>query len=56
MTTENAMKPEVIKTIETILSRGDRVEVIPGEDGEVQVVRLVRKTELDTRGKKRPRA
>ena len=35
------MKPETIKAIEAILSRGDRAEVIPTKDG-VKVVRIRR--------------
>lgn len=36
------MKPETIKAIEAILSKGDRVELIPVKDG-VEVVRIRRK-------------
>ena len=35
------MTPETIKVIEQILSKGDRVEVIPTKDG-VKVVRIRR--------------
>lgn len=35
------MKPETIKAIEAILSKGDRAEVIPTKDG-VKVVRIHR--------------
>lgn len=35
------MKPETIKAIETIISKGDRAEVIPTKDG-VKVVRIRR--------------
>lgn len=35
------MKPETIKAIEAILSKGDRAEVIPTKDG-VKVVRIRR--------------
>lgn len=35
------MKPETIKAIESILSKGDRAEVIPTKDGE-KVVRIRR--------------
>ena len=37
------MKPETIKAIEAILSKGDRAEVIPTKDG-VKVVRIRRET------------
>lgn len=40
---------KVIKAIEFILSKGDRVEIIPGPNGTVQIIRITRKTELDTR-------
>ena len=36
------MKPETIKAIETILSKGDRVELIPVKDG-VKVIHVKRK-------------
>ncbi len=35
------MKPETIQAIEAILSKGDRVELIPVKDG-VKVVRIRR--------------
>lgn len=35
------MKPETIKAIEAVLSKGDRAEVIPTKDG-VKVVRIRR--------------
>lgn len=35
------MKPETIKAIESVLSKGDRAEVIPTKDGE-KVVRIRR--------------
>lgn len=35
------MKPETIKAIEFVLSKGDRAEVIPTKDG-VKVVRIRR--------------
>lgn len=38
------MKPEVIEVIQKILSKGDRVELIPGPDGTVKVVHIKRKT------------
>ena len=38
------MKPEVIETIQKILSKGDRVELIPGPDGTVKVIHIKRKT------------
>lgn len=38
---EEAVKPETIKAIEAILSKGDRAEVIPTKDG-VKVVRIRR--------------
>lgn len=37
------MKPETIKAIESIISKGDRAEVIPTKDG-VKVVRIRRET------------
>lgn len=36
------MKPETIKAIESILSKGDRAEVIPVKDG-VKVIQVKRK-------------
>lgn len=36
------MKPETIKAIEAILSKGDRVELIPVKDG-VKVIHVKRK-------------
>lgn len=36
------MKSETIKTIEAILSKGDRVELIPVKDG-VKVIQVQRK-------------
>lgn len=38
------MKPEVIKAIESILSRGDRAELIPGPNGSVKIIQIKRKT------------
>lgn len=38
------MKPEVIEVIQKILSKGDRVELIPGPDGTVKVIHIKRKT------------
>lgn len=38
---EETVKPETIKAIESILSKGDRAEVIPTKDG-VKVVRIRR--------------
>lgn len=35
------MSSEIIKTIETILAKGDRVELIPTKDG-VKIVRIRR--------------
>lgn len=37
------MTPDIIRTIESILARGDRVELIPVKDG-VRVVRVKRET------------
>ena len=37
------MTPEIIRAIESILARGDRVELIPVKDG-VRVVRVKRET------------
>ena len=37
------MTPDIIRAIESILSRGDRVELIPIKDG-VRVVRVRRET------------
>lgn len=36
------LKPEQIKAVETILSKGDRVELIPVKDG-VKVLQVKRK-------------
>lgn len=36
------MKPETIKAIESILSKGDRVELIPSKDG-VKIIHIKRK-------------
>lgn len=36
------MSPQVIKAIESILSKGDRVELIPTKDG-VEVIHIKRK-------------
>ena len=36
------MKPETIKAIESILSKGDRVELIPCKDG-VKIIHIKRK-------------
>ena len=38
------MKPEVIEVVQKILSKGDRVELIPGPDGTVKVIHIKRKT------------
>jgi hypothetical protein len=38
------VKPEVIEAIQKILSKGDRVELIPGPDGTVKVIHIKRKT------------
>lgn len=38
------MKPETIKAIEAILSKGDRVELIPGPNSSVKVIHIKRKT------------
>ena len=40
---ETRMTPDIIRTIESILARGDRVELIPVKDG-VRVVRVKRET------------
>ena len=40
-TGRQTVKPETIKAIESILAKGDRVEVIPTKDG-VKVVRIRR--------------
>lgn len=37
------MNPDIIRAIESILARGDRVELIPVKDG-VRVVRVKRET------------
>ena len=37
------MTPEIIRAIESILARGDRVELVPVKDG-VRVVRVKRET------------
>lgn len=37
------MTPDIIRAIESILARGDRVELIPVKDG-VRVVRIKRET------------
>lgn len=37
------MTPDIIRAIESILARGDRVELIPVKDG-VRVVRVKRET------------
>ena len=42
------MTETVKQAIEKILSKGDRVEVIPGPNGTVKVIRVSRKVELDT--------
>lgn len=36
------MKPETIKAIEAILSKGDRVELIPSKDG-IKIIHIKRK-------------
>lgn len=36
------MTPEIIKAIESILAKGDRVEVIPGAKGTIKVLRVRR--------------
>lgn len=41
------MTPEVIKAIESILSKGDRVELIPGPNGTVKVIHIKRKTVVE---------
>ena len=41
-TGRRTVKPETIKAIESILSRGDRVELIPVKDG-VRVIQVQRK-------------
>lgn len=38
------MKPETIKAIESILSKGDRVELIPGPNGTMKIIHIKRKT------------
>jgi len=42
------MSDAVIKAIETILARGERVELIPGPGSTVKVVRIKRTTAVDT--------
>lgn len=42
------MKPETIKAIESILSKGDRVELIPVKDG-VRVIQVQRKEVKENR-------
>lgn len=37
------MEPETIKAIESILSKGDRVELIPVKEG-IRVVKVIRET------------
>ena len=41
------MKPEVIETILKILSKGDRVELIPGPGGTVKVIHIKRATVVE---------
>lgn len=36
------MKPEIIRAIESVLSKGDRVELIPSKDG-VKIIHIKRK-------------
>ena len=38
------MTEKTIKTIESILSKGDRAELIPGPGGTVKVIHIKRKT------------
>ena len=38
------MKSELIEAIQKILSKGGRVELIPGPDGAVKVIHIKRKT------------
>lgn len=42
--TKPPMKPEAIKAIESILSKGDRAELIPGPNGSVKIIQIKRKT------------
>lgn len=40
---EYKLKPSDIKSAEAVLSKGDRVELVPGPDGEVKVLHVRRK-------------
>lgn len=41
------MKPEIIEAIQKILSKGDRVELIPGPNEMVKVIHIKRKTVVE---------
>lgn len=45
MTDKRNLTVETIKAIETVLSKGDRVEVVPVKDG-IKVLRVKRETVL----------
>lgn len=38
------MDDKQIKTIEAVLAKGDRVELIPGPNGTVKIIHIKRKT------------
>lgn len=38
------MSDQIIKAIEAILAKGDRVELIPGKDNTVKVIHIKRET------------
>ena len=41
------MNLEIIKAIESIVSKGDRVELIPGPNGTVKVIHIKRETVIE---------
>lgn len=43
------MTEQVRQAIDRILDRGERVELIPGPNGSVKVIRVRRDVELDTK-------
>lgn len=43
------MTEQVKQAIDRILAKGERVELIPGPDGSVKVIRIRRAVELDSK-------